>query len=129
MDNKFTPGPWCYRSIAASKYHRQDHCYVYVGESDNHGNPIARVVMGAPRALHSNMEEIEANARLIVAAPDMLAVLQAIENASSYEDQGREGCTYGDTSYDSVSAAHGYNLAIAVIREKLGNILDKALNG
>lgn len=28
------------------------------------------------------------------------------------DDSGREGCTYGDTNYDSLSAVYGYNLAI-----------------
>lgn len=28
------------------------------------------------------------------------------------DDSGREGCTYGDTHYDSLSAVYGYNLAI-----------------
>lgn len=29
-----------------------------------------------------------------------------------HPDTGREGCTYGDTDYDSLSVVYGYNLAI-----------------
>ncbi len=32
---------------------------------------------------------------------------------------GREGCTYNDTRYDSVSAVYGYNLAIEHVLEKI----------
>lgn len=32
---------------------------------------------------------------------------------------GREGCTYNDTRYDSVSTVYGYNLAIEHILEKI----------
>jgi hypothetical protein len=28
------------------------------------------------------------------------------------DDSGREGCTYGDTDYDSMSVVYGYNQAI-----------------
>jgi len=38
---------------------------------------------------------------------------------SMKDDSGREGCTYGDTEYDSVSAVYGYNLAIENIVEEL----------
>jgi len=35
------------------------------------------------------------------------------------DDSGREGCTYGDTDYDSLSAVYGYNLAVDNISEWL----------
>lgn len=28
------------------------------------------------------------------------------------EDKGREGCTYGDTKFDSLSVVYGYNTAL-----------------
>lgn len=37
------------------------------------------------------------------------------------DDSGREGCTYGDTNYDSLSAVYGYNLAIGNIVSMLKN--------
>lgn len=40
------------------------------------------------------------------------------------EEHGVEGCTYGDTDYDSMSVAHGYNLAIEHINESILRLLD-----
>ena len=38
--------------------------------------------------------------------------------------QGREGCTYGDTNYDSESAAKGYNDCLRDVKEKI----EKSIN-
>ncbi|MFA7307586.1 MAG: hypothetical protein WC026_13040 [Hyphomicrobium sp.] len=39
--------------------------------------------------------------------------------SSMKDDSGREGCTYGDTEHDSISAVYGYNLAIDHVIETL----------
>lgn len=39
--------------------------------------------------------------------------LKEIRDSLRIDDSGREGCTYGDTDYDSLSAVYGYNLAIS----------------
>lgn len=54
---------------------------------------------------------------------DLLEALNKITNLS--EDKGREGCTYSDTDYDSMSTVYGYNLALAYSKE----IAEKAING
>lgn len=38
---------------------------------------------------------------------------------SMSEDTGREGCFYGDTEFDSLSAAHGYNTCLNQIQNKI----------
>lgn len=35
------------------------------------------------------------------------------------KSEGREGCTYGDTDFDSMSAAYGYNEAVEQIQSML----------
>lgn len=42
-------------------------------------------------------------------------IVEKINNTP--EDTGREGCTYGDTKFDSLSAVHGYNLCLQHIKE------------
>lgn len=38
------------------------------------------------------------------------------------DDSGREGCTYGDTDFDSMSVVYGYNLAIENVIETIKNL-------
>lgn len=49
-----------------------------------------------------------------IIAGNRLIALERILNMS--EDVGREGCSYGDTEFDSLSAAYGYNLALNQIK-------------
>ncbi len=37
----------------------------------------------------------------------------------SYKESGREGCTYGDTDYDSMSVVYGYNMALEHLEDKI----------
>ncbi len=68
-----------------------------------------------------------ANAELIVKAVnaygDMLGLLESILNTS--EDKGREGCTYGDTEFDSPSAAYGFNTCLDSIKERIRKAIPK----
>ena len=42
-----------------------------------------------------------------------LTIHDVVERVSRMkDDSGREGCTYGDTDYDSMTVVYGYNLAI-----------------
>ena len=51
---------------------------------------------------------------------------KAMEHISNMkDDSGREGCTYGDTDHDSISAVYGYNLAIEHVVEWLKSGLNK----
>jgi hypothetical protein len=61
MNTKHTPGPWVLRD----------------------GTPLFRVVGGEHRTTVAGDISNDANARLIAAAPDLLAALEAIE---AYED-------------------------------------------
>jgi hypothetical protein len=38
------------------------------------------------------------------------------------DDSGREGCTYGDTDYDSMTVVYGYNLAIDDVTDTLSKL-------
>ncbi|MPT36350.1 MAG: hypothetical protein E2604_14995 [Flavobacterium sp.] len=72
------------------------------------------------------MSENNANANLISAAPEMLKFIQNILSIS--ENKGRDGCTYGDTDFDSMSAAYGYNSCLKEIKEKAESFISKTLN-
>jgi len=50
-------------------------------------------------------------------------VLETIHNFCLHKDQGRAGCYYGDTTYDSLSAVYGYNQALSHIGEFLEPVL------
>lgn len=70
MNTKHTPGPW----NSASLDQDSDHIEVFAGISD--GDQVA-VVKGYGLATGKHYEAI-ANARLIAAAPDLLAALDAL---------------------------------------------------
>lgn len=104
---KHTPGPWTI---------------------DDCGDELAIVSPCCTFAISSLFsepmdEETRANAKLIAQSPAMLHDLQQIKGIM--EVDGREGCTWGDTEYDSRSVAYGYNLAVAHAKQYLSSI-DKA---
>jgi len=47
----------------------------------------------------------------------LLKIIDSLKNMS--EDSGREGCNYGDTEYDSLSAVYGYNLCLSNVKEMI----------
>lgn len=74
-----TPGPWSVgnsrTSGADSKLGAMWEAAVHVGSEANRGNSLASVHMGGLGALYSTREAVEANARLIAAAPDLAYML------------------------------------------------------
>lgn len=85
MDTKHTPGPWSLK----------DDISLVVGPSaDPAGDPVA-TIEGHP-------EEAFANARLIAAAPDLLAALRALVE---YEDDAPPDGSRGAEVYNQARAA------------------------
>lgn len=77
---KFTAGPWCVvrapqrRDYGGGIVHHEVH--VSVGDKANAGNTLAIACMGGDGALHSSLDEVMANARLIAASPTMFDALE-----------------------------------------------------
>lgn len=118
---KGTKGQWYTEFNPISSVSPNGQFTVKAGEI---GTPVCMLPM--PLGGINTTEKLKANASLISAAPEMLELLQSIMNTS--EDFGREGCTYGDTDFDSLSAAHGYNQCLNDIKSKVQRIIIKALN-
>lgn len=90
-NTKHTPGPWEVRHV------------------DTKWVTVARVGY-APTVCHlGDAEEVDANALLIAAAPDLLAALVAIE-ALTYEAQGE--MQDGQTKRDVVAALNAASAAL-----------------
>lgn len=52
-----------------------------------------------------------------------LPISDVVERVSRMkDDSGREGCTYGDTDYDSMTVVYGYNLAIDDVTDTLSKL-------
>lgn len=96
MTTKHTPGPW----MPHGGKPRDGYCFI--GDATPTGWPVAlvsdRVATG----------EAEANARLIAAAPELLAALQAM--VDNYVD------TYGDEGDDAPGSIKTARAAIAKAR-------------
>lgn len=77
-----TPGPWSVgytrpMNVHASLKHMVE-VPIHVGEGGGRGNALALVSLGGPGATSLHREDIEANARLIAAAPEMYGALCAV---------------------------------------------------
>lgn len=73
---KHTPGPWSVQLVV--KEDTGWKAMVNVGEGNKYGNPICKVFMGGEGALFSAKEDVEANAKLIAAAPDMYEIVKEL---------------------------------------------------
>lgn len=78
-----TPGPWSVGNARVAKYATGTSCEIaiHVGEGSKRGNCLAIVYMGGDGAIRATESHIEANAKLIAAAPDMAEALQAMLRA------------------------------------------------
>lgn len=54
---------------------------------------------------------------------ELVQLLSRLKNQS--EDKGREGCTYNDTNFDSLSVVYGWNLALQQMKEFIAPTLSK----
>lgn len=57
---------------------------------------------------------------------ELIEALNGFMNWS--EDKGISGCTYGDTEYDSESAAYGYNTCLNHFKSKIKSLITKIEN-
>lgn len=92
MNTKHTPGPWHYEHRQGPGYEQLDVVTVTTNI------PVAETFVNG----HGPFEECEANARLIAAAPDLLAALRVIKAAYSKLDAAAIEFGVGDNNYKHV---------------------------
>ena len=81
MSEKFTPGPW------KATYDSQLQALIEIYNTED------RIIAVLPdRGTVEAMPEIEANANLIIAAPDMYEALCAVKQSSLCESCGDDNC-------------------------------------
>lgn len=83
-ESKHTPGPWTVGDTRLQRVHERlqpmHETAVHCGGSETRGNCLAIVYLGGNGALRSDKESVEANARLISAAPDLLTACEEVLN-------------------------------------------------
>lgn len=109
-DGSFTPGPWLMELDNFG-----DYTVVQQGST----LAIAAVVNGEMRRMGGQSAEHEANANLIIAAPDMFGACDALCRAFPETDS--------DNSIESLWARYGSELALAV--QSARQALSKATGG
>lgn len=75
MTAQHTPGPWTF-DAESDKRHKQFAIMAGTGGLDGEGGKVAAVFAGF--GAHFDWAESEANARLIAAAPELLAALKTL---------------------------------------------------
>jgi len=78
--------------------------------TDRWGQPVLDAVLAAITTYHQHQ----------VNSVDLADAVERVSRMK--DDSGREGCTYGDTDYDSMSAVYGYNLAIEDVTDTLSKL-------
>ena len=97
MSAKFTPGPWVMNTAGSAKQGKPftiDEVYVYAPETQDDVAICAEVIDPLTQ------KPSEANARLIAAAPELLAVLERVQSMFSYQFEGRLTGCMADLSID-----------------------------
>lgn len=109
---KGTPGPWFIREYPSDLIH------IAKGSEENILEDFCTV-------WNTSKPQRMENAKAMAAAPDLLEFARMIYYMS--EDTGRDGCSYGDTDYDSQSVVYGHNKLLEYLRPLAEKILIKAL--
>ena len=94
--SKHTPGPW-----------ETDRNNVHSGQiaTINHCLNNDWIEVWSPKATWANEEEMEANARLIAAAPDLLAALKAIKDHPNTRHEVE--AQLGESTWNAIAKAEG----------------------
>lgn len=104
-DSKHTPGPW----IASEPDQFND---ITINRGPEEPLAIAAVVNGEMRRMGGKLDEHEANARLIAAAPLMLEALMEIQQAAQEAMKG-DATDQSKTMFDVIDLTAGDALARA----------------
>ena len=111
MTTTHTPGPWHYQGVG-SGYEITARTSLGAKFAGYH---IATVIKDSPGFEPVSRETTEANARLIAAAPELLA---ALEHAEHYLRLRLTGLEYGGYEWNAAQSAH--NAARAAIAKARG---------
>lgn len=111
MESKHTPGPWTACQFRGTPHpvrlgERWPEVQIRVGSNETTGgmgNVLALVVLGGVGAISFDRADIEANARLIAAAPDLLEALRDVVDLFEWE----ESDSAQERAYDAAVAAIG----------------------
>lgn len=113
-EQKHTPGPW---SIGQFRNRGQLHSFNEQlvrcgapGVNGGQGNCIAIVHMGGKGALSNTPEDLDANARLIAAAPEMLIVLENLVQLVPEPTEASQGFDHPPDFANEADARLAYEL-------------------
>ena len=103
-ETNFTPGPWAVQKAEDCMGRQLDDAVKWVVTSDEHDTWISTGPTWDPE----HAEESEANARLIAAAPDLYAVVDELEESSSYWSEYCVPLGIVDRLRDALAKARGH---------------------
>jgi hypothetical protein len=105
---------------------QQARCWAFEAKTQRSTvNQVGALLGGVPdwgaivKGVRDRIEKSESQSSLL---KEMGEALELINRTS--EDKGREGCTFGDTEFDSMSAAHGYNVCLNYIKDDIQKALE-----
>mgnify|MGYP003480899704 FL=1 len=107
MSTKHTPGPWRFFDNAGSNMQGYSQPSGVAGTGEN----LGQLICGCFGDVRGGEEQASANARLIAAAPDLLAALQLLQDAALPISRG--GDVLDEKGFNTL--AHPISVALAAI--------------
>jgi hypothetical protein len=104
MTKKHTPGPWTQRAGQRFIIAAPMDIHIAPGEPPRHFDDAKEICEVRASPVRAGIEESEANARLIAAAPELLAACRALVDVLN-DDLDTEQCAAWDTARDAIAKA------------------------
>jgi hypothetical protein len=120
---KGTTGRWCHAVNEFGSFVYNNENKVVFNASNLYSEELSENIRLAVDAGNTIQKCDLLPSELLNQRDELLEFVRRITN--QVEDIGREGCTYGDTYFDSMSAVYGYNLSVNQMKDAATELINR----